>query len=81
MSAHLLTFPARGPFAVHVVPDRDGQWLVTCRDHAWLFGTEAQARAEAAKIAAGFGVAVEVVREVPPAGNGARAAIDDEIAF
>jgi hypothetical protein len=61
MTAQILPFPQRGPFAVSI--ERDGQgWLVICRHHGWLFGFSREAWASAEIIAAGFGVAVEVTR-------------------
>jgi hypothetical protein len=52
-----------GPFAVRV-SQVDGAWLVVCRSHGWLFGSRRDALIEAAKIAAGFAVAVEVVKAI-----------------
>jgi hypothetical protein len=60
--ARIIRFPPRGPFVVRVA-HTDGAWLVTCREHGWLFGSRQEALADAAKIAAGFGVAVEVVKQ------------------
>jgi hypothetical protein len=57
----IIAFPARGPFAVHVGREDEG-WLVVCRRHGWLHSTRHEALADAAEIAAGFGVAVEVAR-------------------
>jgi hypothetical protein len=61
MTARVLRFPLRGPFAVRVLPDDGGAWFVICRQHGWLFGSRHEALVDAAEIAAGFGVAVEVV--------------------
>ena len=59
MSAHILRFPARGPFAIRV--EREGAaWLVVCRSHGWLYGTMCEAVGEARALACGFGVAIEV---------------------
>jgi hypothetical protein len=58
----LLRFPMRGPFAVRVLPDGDGAWLVVCRSHGWLHGSRRDALIDASEIATGFGVAIEVVR-------------------
>jgi hypothetical protein len=62
MTARILRFPPRGPFAVRVERQHEAAWLVICRDHGWLFGSRHEALADATEIAAGFGVAVEVVR-------------------
>ena len=62
MTARILQFPPRGPFAVRVQHDGGGAWLVISRQHGWLFGSRREALADASEIAAGFGVAVEVVR-------------------
>jgi hypothetical protein len=62
MTARILQFPPRGPFAVCIQHDSGGGWLVICRQHGWLFGSRRDALADAAEIAAGFGVAIEVVR-------------------
>ena len=35
----VVQFPARGPFVVRVINDRDG-WLVVCRSHGWLHGDQ-----------------------------------------
>jgi hypothetical protein len=61
MTARILQFPSRGPFAVSVLHDRDGAWLVVCRERGWLFGSQREALADASEIAAGFGVAVDIV--------------------
>ena len=59
MTAKIIPFPARGPFAVRIEREREGQaWLVICRSHGWLFGSRREAVAEAQEIARGFGVAV-----------------------
>ena len=59
MTAQIIQFPPRGPFAVHI--ERAGAaWLVTCRDHAWLHGDQRTAVADAIEIARGFGVALQV---------------------
>jgi hypothetical protein len=63
MPRRILRFPPRGPFAVRV-SQVDGAWLVVCRSHGWLFGSRRDALIEAAKIAAGFAVAVEVVKAI-----------------
>jgi hypothetical protein len=59
-SSNVIAFPARGPFAVHVMRE-DETWLVTCRSHAWAHGYRSDALAEASSLAAGFGVAVKVI--------------------
>jgi hypothetical protein len=56
---NILPFPPRGPFAVHVERE-DEAWLVICREHGWLHTSRHEALADAASIARGFGVAVEV---------------------
>jgi hypothetical protein len=59
MTARIIQFPQRGPFAVHV--EREGAaWLVVCRDHGWLHGDRREALEDAQDIADGFGVAVKV---------------------
>ena len=62
MTARILQFPPRGPFSVRVQHDDCGAWLVVCRRHGWVFGSQHEALADAAEVARGFGVAVEVVR-------------------
>ena len=59
MTARILQFPARGPFAVYVEREAEA-WLVIVREHGWLFGSQREAVGEAQLIARGFGVAVEV---------------------
>jgi hypothetical protein len=61
MTARLLQFPPRGPFCVRVERE-EAAWIVVCRQHGWLFGSRREALADAYEIAAGFGVAVEIVR-------------------
>jgi hypothetical protein len=63
MTARILRFPARGPFAIRVQQEDGGAWFVICRHHGWLFGSLREALADASEIAAGFGVAVEVVKQ------------------
>jgi hypothetical protein len=59
MSAIILPFPARGPFAVCVERERNSEaWLVVCRNHGWAHGDFASAFRDALEIAQGFGVAV-----------------------
>jgi hypothetical protein len=61
MTARILAFAARGPFAVHVArEDDEAAWLVVCREHGWLCGSHPEAIAEARGLARGFGVAVVV---------------------
>jgi hypothetical protein len=55
----ILPFPARGPFAVRVECESDGdEWLVLARNHGWLHGDRCAALRDAYQIARGFGVAV-----------------------
>jgi hypothetical protein len=56
-SATILPFPARGPFAVHVERERNGEaWVVICRNHGRLHGNFSVALRDARDIAQGFGV-------------------------
>lgn len=59
MTAQLLPFPPRGPFAVYV-KRIETCWLVLCRDHGWLHADRRDAITDANSIAAGFGVSVAV---------------------
>jgi hypothetical protein len=59
MTAHVILFPARGPFVVRIERE-EAAWLVVCRSHGWLHGSQRDAIADAEAVAAGFGVAVEV---------------------
>jgi hypothetical protein len=59
VTARILQFPVRGPFVVRVTWI-DGAWLVVCRQHGWIFGSEREAIDDAVRIAAGFGVALAV---------------------
>jgi hypothetical protein len=62
MTAAILKFPQRGPFAVTICRE-DEAWLVVCRQHGWLFGSNTEAQAEAQRAAHSFGVSVvEVLR-------------------
>jgi hypothetical protein len=63
MTAHIIPFPARGPWAVRVGREDDAR-LVIARDHGWLHGDEDQALADAREIAAGFGVGVAITKEL-----------------
>ena len=57
MSARIIPFPQRAPFAVRI--EREGPaWLVTCRSHAWVHGSHHEAVTDAKAIARGFGVVV-----------------------
>jgi hypothetical protein len=57
MSAKILQFPKRAPFAVTI--SREGEaWLVTCRNHSWLCGCRDAARTTAADLAGGFDVPI-----------------------
>ena len=60
MTARLLQFPARGPFAVRIEREDDLAWAVICRDHSWLHGSRHEALADAFSIARGFGVAIQI---------------------
>jgi hypothetical protein len=53
----ILKFPQRGPFAVTICRE-DEAWLVVCRQHGWLFGSNKEAVAEAHRTARSFGVSV-----------------------
>jgi hypothetical protein len=57
MTAIIIPFPTRGPFAV-CIEREDEAWLVIAKDHGWLFGSHHEATKEAREIARGFGVAV-----------------------
>src|SRR4029453_10913285 len=57
MSARVIPFPQRAPFAVRV--EREGPaWLVICRNHGWLHADHCDAVNQATAIARGFGVVV-----------------------
>lgn len=58
MTAVILKFPDRGPFAVHVARE-DHAWLVICREHGWLFGSRSAAMSEATAIAHTFRVVIK----------------------
>jgi hypothetical protein len=62
MTAVILKFPERGPFAVHVA--REDHAFVLCRAHGWLFGSRSAAMSEATAIARAFGVAIK--EEISP---------------
>jgi hypothetical protein len=56
-NSYIIPFPPRGPFSVRI--DREGPaWLVICRDHGWVYGSQHEALADAQEIAGGFGVAI-----------------------
>jgi hypothetical protein len=59
MTAQIIPFPPRGPFAIHV-KRIESCWLVLCRDHGWIHGDRFAAIEDANSIAAGFGVTVAV---------------------
>jgi hypothetical protein len=59
MTARIIRFPERGPFAVRIERE-DSAWLVVARDHAWLHGSHHEALVDAERIARWFGVAVVV---------------------
>jgi hypothetical protein len=57
MTARILQFPPRAPFAVRI--EREGEaWLVLCRSHGWLHGSPREAIIEAIALADGFGAAI-----------------------
>jgi hypothetical protein len=57
MSARVIPFPQRVPFAVRV--EREGPaWLVICRNHGWLYTDHCDAVTEANAIARAYGVVV-----------------------
>jgi hypothetical protein len=58
MTARILRFPPRGPFAVRIEREPPA-WMVIYRNHGWLFGSRSEAFASARRLADGFGVAVE----------------------
>jgi hypothetical protein len=58
-ASKVIMFPARGPFAVHILRDRQC-WLVVCRNHGWAHGNKRDAIANANDLARGFDVAVVV---------------------
>jgi hypothetical protein len=58
MTARIIPFPPRGPFAVRIERE-DQAWLVICREHGWVHGSRHEALADAAEIAAGFGVFIQ----------------------
>ena len=59
MTAIILKFPPRPPFAVRVERERDGEgWLVVCRSHGWLHGDFNAAIHDARIVVAGHGVTV-----------------------
>lgn len=65
MTARILAFPQRSPFAVHIARE-DGAWLVICRAHGWLFGSRGEALVNARELAHGFGVPVNTRPEAMP---------------
>jgi hypothetical protein len=61
MSAKILPFPLRGPFAVRVEPERGlPSYLVVTRRHGWAFGDRAQAIAEGRALARDLRTHLEV---------------------
>jgi hypothetical protein len=58
MTARILPFPPRGPFAVRIEREDEGGGLVLCRQYGWLHGSWREAITEAGELARGFGVAV-----------------------
>ena len=49
MTAQIIPFPPRAPFAVRI--EREGPaWLVVCRRHAWLYGNYRAVVVDADKI-------------------------------
>jgi hypothetical protein len=59
MSGTVIAFPPRGPFSVRIMRE-DMAWLVVCRSHGWLHGSQHEALRDAWEIARGFGVGVEM---------------------
>ena len=59
MTAQVISFPPRAPFAIYVQKIED-VWLVLCRDHGWIHADRLEAIADASYIARGFGAAVAV---------------------
>jgi hypothetical protein len=64
MTATLIRFPPRRSAAILDCADRDGGgWLAIAGAHGWLFGSHAEARAEAQWLAHNLGFPI---REVAP---------------
>jgi hypothetical protein len=59
MTAQIIPFPPRGPFAVRVEREQEAR-LVICRSHGWLHVDRLAAIVDAHAIAQGFGAAVAV---------------------
>jgi hypothetical protein len=55
MSAQIISFPPRGPFAVEV-EYCGSAYVVKCRDHSWLHASRDEANSEAIAIASAYGV-------------------------
>jgi hypothetical protein len=61
MTATIIQFPPRPPFAVRVERERDSEgWLVRThnREHGWLSGDFSAPLHDARELGTGFGVAV-----------------------
>jgi hypothetical protein len=61
--AQVVRLAPRRFFAILICPDRDGGWLALAGAHGWLFGSRADALAEARWLSSNFGLPV---REVTP---------------
>jgi hypothetical protein len=58
----VIRFPARRRVAVFVCAEQDGDgWLAVAGAHGWLFGSRAEARAEARWLAENFGLPIREV--------------------
>jgi hypothetical protein len=70
MTAQILPFPPRGPFAVRVEREFEREhpaYLVICRDHGWAFGNARDALAEGSALARDFDTHLEVrIEHMPP---------------
>jgi hypothetical protein len=57
MTARIIPFPRRVAFEILIT--REGAaWLVTARDHGWLYGDRSSADSEARGLAQHFGVGI-----------------------